>query len=148
MKRAAWIVGGGLVIGTLDGAYAVIFWGLRGVGPIRIFQNIAAGLLGRDAAFSGGLKTEAIGVALHYFIAISIVAVYWLVSRSVAILRERPILCGGTYGVLVYIFMNYIVIPLSRTSRTRFLLPWVVWSVIVHIFVIGIPAALFARKAS
>jgi len=148
MKRFGWIVAGGLVIGTLDGAYAVIFWGFRGVAPIRIFQNIAAGLLGRDAAFRGGLRTEAFGVALHYFIATSIVFVYWLVSRSIAILRERPVVGGGMYGILVYIFMNYIVIPLSRTSRSRFLLVWVVCSVIVHIFVIGIPAALFARKAS
>jgi uncharacterized membrane protein YagU involved in acid resistance len=147
MKRVAWIVAGALVIGTLDAAYAIIFWGMRGVGPIRIFQSIAAGLLGR-AAFSGGLGTEALGLALHYLIALGIVVVYWIASRSLPLLTRRPILCGAIYGILVYLFMNYVVIPLSATSRSRFLLSWVVWSVIVHAFLIGVPAALFARKAS
>ena len=148
MKRAAWIVAGALVIGTLDAAYAIIFWGMRGVAPIRIFQSIAAGLLGRSAAMSGGLRTEALGFALHYFISLGIVVVYWIASRYLPLLTQRPILCGATYGVLVYLFMNYVVIPLSATSRSRFLLSWVVCSVIVHAFLIGVPAALFARKAS
>ena len=148
MRRAAWIVAGALVIGTLDAAYAIIFWGMRGVAPIRIFQSISAGLLGRSAAMSGGLRTEALGVALHYFISLGIVVVYWIASRYLPLLTQRPILCGATYGVLVYLFMNYVVIPLSATSRSRFLLSWVVCSVIVHAFLIGVPAALFARKAS
>jgi len=148
MKRAGWIVAGALVIGTLDAAYAIIFWGMRGVAPIRIFQSIAAGLLGRSAAMSGGLRTEALGAALHYFISLGIVVIYWIASRYLPLLTQRPILCGATYGVLVYLFMNYIVIPLSATSRSSFLLSWVVCSVIVHAFLIGVPAALFARKAS
>jgi uncharacterized membrane protein YagU involved in acid resistance len=148
MKRAAWIVAGALAIGTIDAAYAIIFWGMRGVAPIRIFQSIAAGLLGRNAAMSGGLRTEALGLALHYFISLGIVVVYWIASRSLPLLTQRPILCGAIYGVLVYLFMNYVVIPLSATSRSRFLLSWVVCSVIVHAFLIGVPAALFARKAS
>jgi uncharacterized membrane protein YagU involved in acid resistance len=148
MKRAAWIVAGALVIGTLDAAYAIIFWGMRGVAPIRIFQSIAAGLIGRSAAMSGGLRTEALGAALHYFISLGIVVVYWIASRYLPLLTQRPILCGAIYGVLVYLFMNYVVIPLSATSRSRFLLSWVVCSVIVHAFLIGVPAALVSRKAS
>ena len=147
MKRAAWIVAGALVIGTIDAAYAIIFWGMRGVAPIRIFQSIAAGLYGK-ASFSGGIRTEAIGFGLHYFIAFGIVLVYWLASRFLPMLTQRPIACGAIYGILVYLFMNYVVIPLSATSRSRFLLSWVVCSVIVHAFLIGVPAALFARKAS
>ena len=146
MKRLAWIVTGALVIGTLDAAYAIIFWGMRGVAPIRIFQSIAAGLLGR-AAFSGGIRTEALGLALHYFISLGIVVVYWIASRYLPLLTQRPILSGAIYGVLVYLFMNYVVIPLSATSRSRFLLSWVVCSVIVHALLIGVPAALFARRA-
>ena len=148
MKRAAWIAAGGLVIGTVDASYAIIFWGMRGVAPIRIFQSIAAGLLGRAAATSGGLRTEALGLALHYFISFGIVVVYWIASRFLPLLTQRPIVCGAIYGVGVYLFMNYVVIPLSATSRFRFLLSWVVCSVIVHALLIGVPAALFARKAS
>lgn len=140
------LAGGALVIGSLDAAYAIVFWAFRGAGPLRIFQSIAAGLLGRSA-FSGDLPTAMLGMALHYGISFGIVLVYWTVSRSLDLLTLRPVLCGAIYGVLVYIVMNYAVIPLSATSRPRFLLSWVVCSVIVQAFLIGVPAALFARAA-
>jgi uncharacterized membrane protein YagU involved in acid resistance len=88
-----------------------------------------------------------IGAALHYFIALCIVLVYWLAGRRYDILLRRPVLYGSAYGVLVYLVMNYVVIPLSATKRPAFLLSWVVCSVLVHAFLIGVPAALFARAA-
>ena len=58
------------------------------------------------------------------------------------------VICGIVYGILVYVFMNYVVIPLSNAARpTRFNLLWVSCSVIVHMFLIGLPAALFAKAA-
>jgi hypothetical protein len=145
-RALATLVGGALVIGSLDAAYAIVFWAFRGAGPLRIFQSIAAGLLGRSA-FSGGLPTALIGMALHYGISFGIVLVYWIVGRWLNVLTRRPVICGAIYGVLVYIVMNYVIIPLSATNRPRFLLSWVVCSVIVHAFLIGVPAALFARAA-
>ena len=72
---------------------------------------------------------------------------YWLASRLWPVLMRRPIVCGALYGIGVYLVMNYVVIPLSATSRPRFLLSWVVCSLIVHAFLIGVPAAFFARTA-
>jgi hypothetical protein len=40
----------------------------------RIFQSVAAGLLG-DASFQGGWSTAALGVAVHFVISITIAAV-------------------------------------------------------------------------
>ena len=137
---------GAIVVGTLDILFAILFWYPKGVAPSRIFQSVAAGLYGR-ASFSGGTRTVVIGAALHYFIALSIVVVYWLASRRYEVLVRRPILGGSVYGVLVYVVMNYVVIPLSATQRSGFLLWWVVSSVLVHAFLIGVPAALFARAA-
>ena len=57
---------GTLVVGALDLIDAIVFFGLRGVRPIRTFQSIAAGLLGR-AAFQGGLATALLGAFLHFF---------------------------------------------------------------------------------
>lgn len=143
----ALLLGAG-VIGTLDAVYAIVFWALRsGTAPSRIFQSIAAGFLG-PAAFEGGVRTVAMGAALHYFIAFAIVFAYWAVSRGMHVLIERPYVCGALYGVLVYAVMNYVVIPLSATRRPRFLLVWVLCSIIVHVFFVGIPAAWFARMAS
>lgn len=139
---------GGLLIGTLDITYAIFFWSLRGGGrPSRIFQSIAAGILGK-ASFDGGLPTVFLGAYIHYFIATTIVVVYWLASRRLPVLIRHPEAFGMLYGLGVYAFMNYVVIPLSRANRPKFLLSWVVWSVIVHALLIGVPAALFARRAT
>src|SRR6187399_530889 len=92
------ILYGTLVVGTLDALDAIVFFGLRsGAQPIRIFQGIASGLLG-PAARQGGLKTAAVGVALHYFTAFGIVVTYFLVSRRVALLTRHAVICGLLYG--------------------------------------------------
>ena|SRR3989442_15268590 len=47
---------GGLVVGILDALFAFTFYGLvLGVKPLRIFQAVAAGLLGSQS-YSGGSK--------------------------------------------------------------------------------------------
>ena len=140
------LVRGGLVVGALDIAYAIIFSAFRGFGPIRILQSVAAGLLGRSS-FQGGLPAAALGLALHFGIAFTIVIVYWYASRFLPILVEHPVICGAVYGLGVYFFMNYVVIPLSAANRPRFFLLLFVCNLLVHAFLIGVPAALFARSA-
>jgi len=140
---------GGFVVGTLDIAYAMLFWWLRvHLAPTRIFQSVAAGVLGREAARAGGIRTVLLGAALHYFIAFVIVLVYASASRMMPLLIRRPILCGTVYGVLVYVVMNYVVVPLSAAGGGGgTLMLWIVCSIIVHAFLIGVPAALFSRQA-
>src|SRR6266481_3383635 len=58
------IVYGTIVVGTLDILDAIIFFGSLGIKPIRIFHSIASGLLGREAAFSLGLKSALLGAFL------------------------------------------------------------------------------------
>jgi len=141
------LIAGGIVVGSLDITYAILFWSFRGVAPTRVFQSVAAGILGRDS-FNLGMKSALLGAALHYFIAFSIVIVYYIASKWLPLLIEHAVICGIVYGVIVYIVMNYVVIPLSNAARPKtFNLLWVSCSVIVHMFLIGLPAALFARTA-
>jgi hypothetical protein len=140
------LLNGTLVVGVLDALDAVVFFGLRGVQPIRIFQSIASGLLGR-AAFSGGIASAALGVALHFFIAFVIVAVFLVASRRLPALVRAPILSGLIYGIAAYVVMNYIVVPLSAAATGRF--SWAVFinGVLIHMFGVGLPASLAARAA-
>ena len=138
---------GTLVVGALDALDALVFFGLRGATPTRIFQSIAAGLLGRSS-FSGGLSTAALGAVLHFFIAFLIVATYVLASRRIAILTRSPIICGLVYGVLVYLFMNLVVLPLSAAGRPTFVLPVVINGIVIHMLGVGLPSAFFAKAAS
>jgi hypothetical protein len=134
-----------LIIGTLDIADAIIFYALRGVSPIRILQGIAFGLLGRPA-FSGGIPTALLGLALHFFIAATVATIYILASRKFPLSRH-PFLYGTLYGIAVYIVMNYVVLPLSHIGL-RPLPPLVplINGVAALIFCIGIPTALIAHR--
>jgi len=147
VTRARAILLGGITVATLDGLDAVVFFGLRnGVPPARIFQAIAAGLLGK-ASFEGGALTVALGVLCHLFIATTIVAVFVLASQRLPVLAERPWLWGPVYGVAAYLVMNLIVVPLSAANAAHKTIPVVVNGVLIHILGVGIPSALFARAA-
>jgi len=136
-----------LVAGTLDIVYACVFWALKADVPVqRILQSVAAGVLGK-ASFQGGAETAALGLGLHYFIATSMSVVYYLVARRWALLWQRPLLYGGAYGLLLYVIMNYVVLPLSAAGPSSKNALWIVLSVLVHICLIGTPIALFARRA-
>jgi hypothetical protein len=138
---------GTIVVGILDLADALIFFGLRGVAPIRILQSIASGLLGR-AAFSGGWQTAVLGVLLHFFIAFTIVLVFMLASRRIQGLTRRPILSGLLYGLAAYCVMNFIVVPLSAAASGARSWPVLVNGIAIHMLGVGLPASLFARAAS
>jgi len=139
---------GTLVVGTLDALDAIVFFGLRsGARPIRIFQGIAYGLIG-PAARQGGLKTAALGLFLHYFIAFGIVVTYFLVSRRVRLLTRHPVSCGLLYGVVVYAVMNLVVLPLSKVGGPSLpAAPVLANGLLIHMFGVGLPSALFARAA-
>ena len=151
LSPARAIVLGTLVVGVLDALDAVVFFGLRSaVPPIRIFQSIAAGLLGRTAANQGGLGTAALGACLHFFIAFAVVTTYYVVSRRVRILTDRPVIFGLLYGVAVYFVMNLIVVPLSAAGGSGASPPWpvLVNGLLIHALGVGLPSALFARAAA
>lgn len=149
MDRRAWLIvlGAGLLAGTLDIVYAIAFWAAKaGVAPQRIVQAIAAGLLGRDA-FTGGALTAALGLALHYFIAITVAVTYYLVSGRIPLLIRRPVLIGAAYGLMLYGIMNLIVVPLSAAGPSSRDPLWIVLTIAVHMLLIGVPIALAARVA-
>lgn len=141
------VLAGGLVAGTFDIVYACVFWALkRNVPAMRIFQSVAAGLLG-PASFQGGAGTAALGLALHYFIAVSMSFAYFVVARRWPLLGQRPVLCGAAYGLLLYGIMNYIVVPLSAAGSGSKDALWIALTIAVHMFLIGVPIALFVRRA-
>ena len=142
------ILYGGLVVGILDGLFALIFYGLiLGVKPMRIFQGVASGLLGK-ASYEGGIQTFLLGVVLHFVVASCIAAVYYLASLKLPVLIHRPVICGLLYGMIAYLGMNYIVIPLSaigyRSSSFRTFLP----AFIGHALLVGLPIALITRRSA
>jgi uncharacterized membrane protein YagU involved in acid resistance len=141
------VVLGALTVGLLDALDAMIFFGFRGVPPVRILQSIASGLLG-PAAYQGGAATTALGTLLHFGIAFAVVLTYAVVSRRAPLLTRHPLVCGAAYGLLVYAVMNLVVLPLSAASTVPRTLPVVVNGLLIHMLGVGAPSVLFARAAA
>ena len=137
---------GGLIAGTLDLTAACVYSWLRAnVSPVTVFQFIASGVLGRDS-FTGGAKSAIIGVALHFLIATGAAAVFYFASRKWLFLVERPILAGLLYGIPVYLFMNFVVLPLSQVQQRPQPLTSRIINVVILMFCIGLPIALITRR--
>ena len=138
---------GTLAVGVLDLLDAFVFFGLRSnARPIRILQSIAAGLLGRQA-FSGGWPVALLGLGLHFFIAFVIVLVFLTASRRLPVLRRHAVAAGLLYGIAVYLTMTFVVVPASAAGGGTPVWPVALNGVLVHMFGVGLPAALAARAA-
>lgn len=139
---------GGLIAGTLDIVAACLTAWLRaGVGPIRLLQSVASGLLG-PAAFEGGVKTALLGLALHFFIATIWTVVFYLASRKFLFLIERPIQFGLIYGIAVYLFMSFVVLPLSRVTPRPATITGRTIGLLTIMLCIGLPISLIVRRFS
>jgi hypothetical protein len=141
------ILWGGTIAGILDIADAIIVSGFYGVAPSRVLQSVASGLLGR-ASFSGGMSTAALGLGLHFFIAFTAAAVYALASVKLPLLIRRPLLSGAIYGVIVWLVMRQIVLPLSLFTQGRLTLIGLLNGLFAHIFCVGIPIALATKRTA
>lgn len=141
------IVAGTLAVGTLDALDAIVVFGLRsGATPARIFRGIAGGVLG-SAAGSGGTPAALLGVLLHYAVACGIVTTYVMVSRAWPALARRPWVFGPLFGIAAYFVMNLVVIPLSAIGAVpRFTLFGTTNGLLIHMFGVGLPAALVASR--
>ena len=137
---------GGLIAGTLDLTAACVYSWLRAsVSPIRVFQFIASGVVGTDS-FTGGAKTAILGVALHFVIATGATAVFYLASRAWFFLIEHPIVAGLLYGIPVYFFMNFVVLPLSQIQQRPQPMSARIVNLVILMFCIGLPIALIVRR--
>lgn len=145
------IVYGGLAIGVLDFIDASTFFPLYyGITVERVWQGVAAGALGREAATAGGWNTAVFGMFLHFVVAYCIATVYFLLSRNIPLLIRRPVLSGIVYGVAANYIMQYVVIPLSAIGVRGNSEPIGSWlnSIIGHALLVGLPVALIASWSS
>jgi hypothetical protein len=140
MPRVHPIVLGGLAAGACDilAAFAVSW---PRVAPTRVLQYIASGVAG-PAAFGGGVAAAGLGLALHFAIATAAAAVYFVASRAWPLLARRSIVCGLAYGIVVYLVMQLVVLPLSRVNVQRGSWSAIALMVGIHMVCVGLPIAL------
>jgi hypothetical protein len=84
---------GAIIAALLDMLDPIIFYGLRGVAPVKIPQSIASGILGR-AAYSDGVPSVLLGLAAHLFIALVWATIFVFAARALPFLERHAVVSG------------------------------------------------------
>lgn len=173
--RILWgILLGGVLAGVFDIIYAFVVYGplSYGVTPQQVLQSVAAGWIGRDASRAGGWETASLGLASHFLIATLMAAIYVLAAQNWRALTKNWVLWGLVYGFILYVAMNYVVVPLSAAGGNgQFALgfgeisarlqdsfsdvrprydanyPWMIaGTILTHTLLVGLPIAWAAHR--
>lgn len=112
------LVRAGLVTGVTDGLFSSALAAfVYGSTVARLWQGVASMLLGA-AAFDGGARSVAIGLAMHFGVAVAWSAVFLVLVISSSWLRDvlaspyGVITVASVYGPLIWLVMSLAIIPM------------------------------------
>jgi hypothetical protein len=135
-----------LIVGVLDFCVVRVYWDSAGIGFLRIGQSVARGWFG-DAAFAGGVATALVGTATHFAIVFVMMLVYLLGAQRIHYMRRHPFVSAIVYGLLTFVVMNFVVVPLSRAAHPMKFDGWLLTSIGVHVLLVGFGAMYADRWA-
>lgn len=134
------------VAGTLDLAAAMArFTWATGASPVRVLQYIASGLLGAGT-FTVHPFAAWLGLLLHFAIATFFTALYFAWCAKWPWPRRRPLVAGLGYGTAIWLVMNGLVVPLSRTPARPFHPVELAFELLTLLLCVGLPIALLAAR--
>jgi uncharacterized membrane protein YagU involved in acid resistance len=139
---AAVLIGGGAA-GLLDIIFALVRNGLLGIPPHAVLQSVASGIWGR-AAYHGGSAMALVGLLLHFAMTVAMAAIFAVIFQRIAMARRHWLVSGLLFGLVVYIVMSLVVVPLSRFPRGS--IPFSLWALAAHLFLVGLPISFAARR--
>ena len=148
------ILTGWLLCGVLDiTAACVQAWMQAGRTPPEVLRGVASALWGRPA-MEAGAGMAAIGLAMHFTVALTATLVFFAVSRRVVLLRTAPLwVVGPLYGALVFCAMNYGTLPALSWVRSLYLHTPPRWpgsmswpQLAIHMVCVGPPIAWGVRR--
>jgi hypothetical protein len=155
MKNLKPILYAALLVGVLDITAACINAGVAyGFGPLRLLKGVAGGLLGRSA-IQGGFATAALGLAMHFTMALTVTTIFYALSRRLPLPQKLwgVVAVGLLYGAAVFAVNNFATAPFLSWVRSLYLhtpilfrppMGW--WQLIIHLFCVGLPIALVMHR--
>ena len=146
MQRSIWkpIVVATLVCGTFDILFAVALTLLRGREPAAMLRFVASGPF--PAATDMGIAGSLLGLAVHFTLMGIMVAVFVAAARVRPIVLDRPLLWGSVYGLVTYIVLDLVVVPLRFPSAWPPAPVSIATQLFAHVALVGMPTALIARR--
>lgn len=155
MKKLKPILYAGALVGVLDITAACIqVYVASGMMPIRLLQGVAGGLLGRGS-YNGGFATAALGLVMHFTMAMTVATIFYALSRRFPLPQKLlgVVAVGLLYGAAVFAVNNFVTAPFLAWVRSLYLHTPVVfkppmgWTqLVIHLFCVGLPIALVMRR--
>jgi len=132
------------VSGTLDILFAMILtiWFGREIGNMLRF--VASGPF--PAATGMGASGAILGLLVHFALMAIMAVFFMLFVRERPRLLASPILAGIGYGLLTYVVMNLIAVPLRFGTPLPPKPISIATQLFAHICLVGIPMALVAAR--
>lgn len=133
-----------LVAGTLDILWAVILTLWFGRDPGDMLRYVASGPF--PAATAMGTAGAVLGLATHFALMAIMALVYVAAGARNHRILERPWVSGLVYGLITYVVMNLIVVPVRFDAPLPPSARSIATQLFAHIVLVGWPIALIAVR--
>ena len=132
------------VSGTLDILFAMILTVLFGRQVDNMLRFVASGPF--PSAPDWGTAGAVLGLIVHFTLMAMMATIFVLAARRFPDMLRSPIKWGVIYGLITYVAMNWIVVPLRFAPPLPPKPLSIATQLFAHIVLVGIPFALIAAK--
>jgi hypothetical protein len=141
------ILKAGLIAGALDITAACLQYTIKtGNNPVKVLWFVASGVFGRRAITEGGPLYAVAGLLFHFVIALIFAAIFYYAWPVLRLVTKNRLVMGVLYGILVWLAMNRVVVPLSNTPQGPFNWASAIQAMLILVVCIGIPIAWIVGK--
>lgn len=130
--------------GTLDILFAIILTLSRGKDVGNMLRFVASGPV--PGATEMGGAGAILGLLVHFALMAIMVAAFMIAARTLPRLLDRPLMTGLVYGLLTYVVLDLIVVPLRFPGAWPPSALSIATQLFAHIVLVGLPTAFIARK--
>ena len=133
-----------LVAGTLDILFAMILTLAFGREIGSMLRYVASGPF--PSATGMGTAGAILGLLVHFALMAAMAAVFVIAARREPRLTRSPVKWGAIYGLVTYVVMNWVVVPLRFDTQLPPQPLSIATQLFAHIVLVGLPIALVAAR--
>ena len=130
----------GVAAGSVDIGAACF---INKVAPGPVLRFITSGLLGTPLPREPWVYC--LGMVLQWSMSVMIAGIYVLAANRLPLLLRRPSQAGIAYGIMIYVVMTFVVVPLSRAKSGAVTAPSLIENLMAMI-VFGLIVAYIASR--
>jgi hypothetical protein len=133
------------VSGALDILFAMILTMTIGKGDIpAMLRFVASGPFPQAPEWGG--PGAVLGLLVHFTLMAIMATIFVLAARQYPAILQSPVKWGVIYGLITYVAMNWIVVPLRFDSPLPPKPISIATQLFAHIVLVGIPFALITAR--